>query len=71
MKIKKIIHQNSREFKSIYECENCGFEEVYSGYDDANYHENVVPNMKCENCGKVAPDNYKPVITQWPRGLVL
>ena len=52
MKIQKITSMNRRDFHAIYECEFCGFTENGSGYDDSNFHENVIPNMKCPVCGK-------------------
>lgn len=52
MKIKKIIDQNRRDFNAIYECEFCGATKEGYGYDDSNFHNNVIPNMKCPKCGK-------------------
>ena len=43
MRIKEIISQHRRDFKAIFECEHCGHTETKSGYDDANYHQNVIP----------------------------
>jgi transcription elongation factor Elf1 len=57
MKIKKITSQNRRDFSAIYECEGCEKEESSNaGYDDRNYHDNVIPNIKCKNCGKSRND---------------
>lgn len=50
MRIKKITYKNRRDFKAIYLCENCGFEVEEWGYDDSNFHENVIPKMVCPNC---------------------
>jgi transcription elongation factor Elf1 len=53
MRIKKIISQHRRDFSAIYECEGCGKEETSNGgYDDRNFHDNVIPNMQCKSCGK-------------------
>lgn len=52
MFIKEILSQYRRDFDAIYKCEDCGYEEKNSGYDDRNFHDNVVPEMKCKNCGK-------------------
>lgn len=53
MKIKQITSQHRRDFTAIMECEFCGHESIDRyGYDDRNYHDNVIPNMKCEVCGK-------------------
>ena len=52
MKIKKITSQHRRDFTAIMECEFCQHQESdRSGYDDAFYHSNVIPNMKCKSCG--------------------
>jgi len=56
MKIEEIVSMNRRDFTAIYKCENCGTEKKGSGYDDRNFHDNVVPNMKCKNCGKSSID---------------
>ena len=52
MKIKQIISQHRRDFTAIYECQHCGHEERASGYDDANFHQDVNPNMECGKCGQ-------------------
>lgn len=53
MKIKEITHQHRRDFYAIYECEDCEYvTNEKSGYDDRNFHDNVIPRMPCENCGK-------------------
>lgn len=69
MRIKEIISQHRRDFKAIFECEHCGHTEAKSGYDDANYHQNVIPTMKCPKCGKVAGENYRPLTTKYPEGM--
>lgn len=66
MKIKKITWQNRRDFEAIYECEHCGSKQKGKGYDDDNYHRNVIPKMKCGKCGKVAAGDYKPLATKYP-----
>jgi len=52
MKIKEMLRQYRRDFHAIYVCENCNEEYEMSGYDDRNFHDNVIPNMRCNNCGK-------------------
>lgn len=69
MRIKEIISQHRRDFKAIFECEHCGHTETKSGYDDANFHQNVIPTMKCPKCGKVAGENYRPLTTKYPEGM--
>jgi len=59
MKIKKITSQYRRDFYAIMECEHCGETALNnSGYDDDNYHKNVIPNMKCKSCGKRSSTDY-------------
>jgi len=65
MKIQKIISQHRRDFTAIYECEHCGFTEERYGYDDDNFHQNVIPKMKCEKCGKKSPKDYRPRATKY------
>jgi len=65
MKIQKIVLRNRRDFTAIYECAYCGATEEGSGYDDANFHQNVIPKMKCKACGKVAGKDYLPLTTKY------
>lgn len=65
MRIKTIESQHRRDFFAIYECEHCGHEKSGSGYDDDNFHRNVIPQMKCDACGEVAPDEYRPMGTKY------
>lgn len=69
MRIKEIISQHRRDFKAIYQCEHCKFEKKGSGYDDANFHQNVIPKMSCSNCDRVSGDNYRPLATKYPEGM--
>ena len=50
MKIKLIKWQSRRDFYADYECEKCGHVEQDYGYDDRNYHDNVVPKRICPEC---------------------
>lgn len=68
MRIKTIISQHRRDFTADYECEHCDNVERMSGYDDANFHHNVIPNMVCKKCGKNADKNYRPLATKYPEG---
>jgi len=52
MQIKNIIRQHRRDFTATYACEHCGKEVEGRGYDDDNFHRNVIPAMKCRECGK-------------------
>ena len=71
MKIKTITYQYRRDFQAIYECESCGTEEKGRGYDDANFHQNVIPKMRCSKCGESAESlgtDYRPLTTKYPEG---
>lgn len=65
MKIKKITSQSRRDFYAIYECEHCKHEEKSYGYDDSNFHLNVLPNKICPKCGEKADANYRPLMTKY------
>jgi len=69
MRIKSMTSQHRRDFTAIYECDHCGYEMAGCGYDDANFHENVIPDMKCKSCGKSAGDDYKARKTKYPEGM--
>ena len=72
MKIKKILSQHRRDFTATLICEHCESEQkLSSGYDDDNYHCNVIPNIKCMKCGKKSPDDYRPQDTKYPAGFVI
>ena len=71
MKIKTITSQHRRDFVAVFECEHCGHEVSLQGYDDANFHQNVIPTIKCPKCGKVADQNYRPLTTKYPEGMII
>jgi hypothetical protein len=66
MKIQKIESQSRRDFFAVYECEHCGATKRGSGYDDANFHQCVIPQMKCDSCGKDASDEYRALEPKYP-----
>ncbi|WP_247926841.1 hypothetical protein [Streptococcus intermedius] len=68
MRIKTIISQHRRDFTADYECEHCNHVVRMSGYDDDNFHRNVIPKMVCKKCGKIADNNYRPLATKYPEG---
>lgn len=68
MKINRILSQHRRDFQAEYECEHCGHCYVGSGYDDDNFHRNVIPSWKCEKCDKQSPESYRPMGTKYPAG---
>lgn len=65
MKIQTIKSQHRRDFIAIYKCEHCGHTETGSGYDDEYFHNSVIPIMECKSCGKVAPEDYRPLATKY------
>ena len=65
MKIKEIISQSRRDFRAIYICEHCGNTHKDYGYDDAYFHNNVIPKMKCGKCGKTSGDDYRPLAPRY------
>lgn len=71
MHIKEILHQHRRDFEAIYECEHCGHLEKGWGYDDDNFHVNVIPKQKCDVCGEVAPESYRALRTKYQEGEVV
>lgn len=72
MKIKEITYRNRRDFKAIYECEHCNYvstEKEYGfGYDDRNFHDNVIPKFECKACGKKASESYEGMGTKYSEG---
>lgn len=71
MRIKKIESQSRRDFTAVYECEHCSNEENGTGYDDDYFHQNVIPAMKCKECGKTAADDYRPLATKYAQHVVI
>jgi len=65
MKIKQILEQHRRDFIALYECEHCGKIYQSDGYDDENFHKNVIPKIKCRYCDKKADENYRPLTTKY------
>jgi len=70
MRIKKFISQHRRDFRADYECEHCGFivKNKY-GYDDAHFHQNVIPKMECPECKKTAGDDYRAFAPKYAEGV--
>ena len=68
-----MISQSRRDFTAEYTCEFCGAKEIdNSGYDDAYYHQNVIPNFTCKKCGKSTISGgaeVKPQATKYPEGM--
>ena len=68
MFIKKITHQNRRDFIAVYECGTCGMTVEGKGYDDEYFHVNAVPAMVCNNCQATAGKEYAPRTPKHPEG---
>jgi len=66
MKIQEILSQNRRDFQAIFVCEHCGETLRRGGYDDDNFHQNVIPKMPCPECGKTSPENYRGLKPKHP-----
>lgn len=71
MKIKTILSQHRRDFTAIYECQHCGHTLESTGYDDQNFHKNVIPDWACPKCNKKADENYRALTTKYPDGFVI
>lgn len=75
MKIQKIESQHRRDFTATYECEDCGATTRSYGYDDTNFHQTVIPNMKCRECGKRSVDlgdkAARPLAPKYPEDKVI
>ncbi|MCH4401707.1 MULTISPECIES: hypothetical protein [Staphylococcus] len=69
MHIKKIYEQTRRDFRAIYECEHCGYTKDDTGYDDLNFHNNVVPDMVCDKCKRKADETYRPLQPKYPEDM--
>lgn len=71
MYIKQFLRQYRRDFRAVFACEHCGFEEHRDGYDDSNFHDNVVPDMTCPRCQKKAGQDYRPYKPKHPDNMHL
>lgn len=57
MKFTEYTYKSRNDFKGIFVCEFCDKEEEKWGYEDDNFHRNVIPKMKCNSCGKCSNDS--------------
>ena len=72
MKIQKINSQHRRDFYADLICEHCDHvEKDVSCYDDAYFHQSVIPGMGCKKCGKTAKDDYRPLATKYAESEVV
>lgn len=52
LKIKEITDRLGRDFTATIECEHCSnLQQLTTGYDDAFYHDKVIPSIFCNHCG--------------------
>ena len=70
-----MLSQNRRDFYADMVCEGCGeIEKRISGYDDAYFHQSVIPAKVCKQCGESSNSlkaEIKPQETKYPEGLQL
>ena len=53
MQIKSMKPGTGRDLYGTLSCEHCGSEEkLVGGYDDAHWHNNVLPAQHCPTCRK-------------------
>ena len=71
MRIVEITSQMRRDFRAIFECEHCKKCETLNGYDDTYFHQKVIPEMKCKECGKKADENYRPLATKYDDSITI
>lgn len=57
MKIKEIVCAYLSECLVIFECEHCGNKERGCVEMSPDYMETILPNLRCELCGKSSHDN--------------
>lgn len=65
MKIKEILSQHRRDMELLLVCEHCDHEVKRDGYDDRFFHSQVIPSIKCKECGKESGDSYRPLTTKY------
>jgi hypothetical protein len=53
MKLIELTWQHRNDFDGILECEHCGeCQTMRYGYQDDNFHRNVIPKFTCLSCKK-------------------
>ena len=72
MELLEITRQTRRDCRMNIKCEGCKNEEQnVSAYDDRNFWDNVLPNMKCPECEKSRNDlgsDKQSIATKYPEG---
>ena len=53
MRVEKITFQLRNDFSATIKCEGCEkTQKLERGYSDAHYYSYVLPEIKCNSCGK-------------------
>lgn len=72
MKVIKRYNQHRRDLHVDFECEGCGGKKTTkNAYDDRNYWDNVVPDIKCDECHRSTNDlgiAKQNIVTKYPDG---
>lgn len=75
MIIENITSQTRRDFYADLICEFCNHKQkLTDGYDDDYYHQEVIPNICCEACGKSTISGVgkiQPYKTKYPKGFIV
>jgi len=71
MHIKRKTSQYRRDLTAVYQCEYCDHEVTCPGYDDLNFHQNVIPDMHCQECGKTADELTPRTVPDVPEGITI
>lgn len=67
MRIAEILWSHRNDYKALMVCEHCGHEQTDdAGYNDAFYHQRVIPAMHCGWCGLDREGNQKSVPSSTP-----
>jgi len=72
MRLIKRYNQNGRDLLIDIKCEKCGHIKTgLPAYDDKNYWEEALPNIRCDECKKSSNDlgsKKEPIETKYPEG---
>jgi len=72
MNITNVTSQSRYDFCADMECEHCGATaHLTTGYDDNNYHKNVIPSMRCKSCGKNRAGELPPAPAAKPASAII
>lgn len=69
MRIFEVIERwHLNDYSAIMKCEFCGsYQTDPNGYDDLNYHNNVIPIIECLTCKKSSTGSPK----SFPKGVLV